>query len=235
MELVVLDRIDMTMDLDGLRAELGPGGAFAPAAASLRPLLDEAPALARPRAAYRLSSCDPGAGSTVLVDGISLSSRILSTHLEETHRAFPFVATCGPELAAWSATKGAPLERFWADAIMARALAAALRAVESELRRRFGLEEIGTLGPGSLGDWPMEEQVPLFRVLGDVEGAVGVRLTAGLMMDPVHSLSGIMFPTAGAFDQCRLCPRERCSSRSAPYEDHLYETRYGSADATSAG
>ncbi len=234
MEFVVLDGIDMAMDLDGLRAELGPRGASAPAAASLRPLLDEALALARPRAACRLSSCDPGTGSTVLVDGIAFSSRILSTHLAETHRAFPFVATCGPELAAWSATKGEPLEGFWADAIMARALAAAVRALESELRRRFGLREIGTLGPGSLGDWPIQDQVPLFRVLGDVEGAVGVRLTTGLMMDPVHSLSGIMFPTAGDFDQCRLCPREPCPSRSAPYEDHLCGTRHGRGATTSA-
>jgi hypothetical protein len=230
MELAVLDRIEMMIDVDGLAAELCLGRAGTAAAAPLRPLLAEALALARPRVAYRLSTCEPETGIAVLIDGVALRSRILAVHLEGAHRAFPFVATCGRELAAWSALKRDPLERFWAQAIMARALATAVEALGRELRQRFGLQETGILSPGSLGDWPIEDQVPLFRVLGDVEGALGVRLTEGLMMDPVHSLSGMVFPTTTDFDQCRLCPREPCPARRTAFEDNLYETRYGRRD-----
>jgi hypothetical protein len=47
------------------------------------------------------------------------------------------------------------------------------------------------------------------------------------MMDPVHSVSGILFPTEEDFEECSLCPREDCPKRRAPFEEHLYETRYG--------
>ena len=42
-----------------------------------------------------------------------------------------------------------------------------------------------------MADWPIEEQQPLFRLLGDTERAVGVRLTDSMLMVPTKSVSGI--------------------------------------------
>jgi hypothetical protein len=77
------------------------------------------------------------------------------------------------------------------------------------------------MGPGQLKDWPLEEQRPLFALLGDVEGAVGVTLSDSLLMIPRKSLSGIYFPTEIPFMACQLCPKESCPSRKARYDEKL--------------
>jgi hypothetical protein len=72
-----------------------------------------------------------------------------------------------------------------------------------------------------LEDWPIEEQRPLFSILGDVEGSIGVRLNQSLLMIPGKSLSGIYFPTEIPFYSCQLCPRKSCPSRKASYDERL--------------
>jgi hypothetical protein len=110
---------------------------------------------------------------------------------------------------------------------MDRALTRACNFLEEHLKELYGLDKTGMMSPGSLIDWPVEEQRPLFSILGDIQGSIGVHLTEGLMMDPVQSVSGILFPTDEEFEECSLCPREDCPKRRAPFEEHLYETRYG--------
>jgi len=82
------------------------------------------------------------------------------------------------------------------------------------------------MAPGSLVDWPIEEQAPLFKLLGDVENSIGVKLTDSLLMLPAKSISGIYFPTEVSFFSCQLCPRQRCESRKAKYDPGLAE-QYG--------
>jgi hypothetical protein len=72
-----------------------------------------------------------------------------------------------------------------------------------------------------LADWPIEEQAPLFKLLGDVETSIGVQLTDSLLMLPAKSISGIFFPTEISFISCQLCPRKRCESRKAKFDDKL--------------
>ena len=75
------------------------------------------------------------------------------------------------------------------------------------------------MSPGSLEDWPIQEQLPLFALLGEAPAAIGVRLTESLLMLPGKSVSGIFFPSASTFFSCRLCPRERCEGRKARYDE----------------
>ncbi|MBW1696988.1 MAG: hypothetical protein JRH18_18185 [Deltaproteobacteria bacterium] len=55
-------------------------------------------------------------------------------------------------------------------------------------------------------------------MLGDVETAIGVRLTESLLMIPRKSSSGIYFPTEIPFFACQLCLKEDCPSRKAAYD-----------------
>jgi hypothetical protein len=82
------------------------------------------------------------------------------------------------------------------------------------------------MAPGSLTDWPLREQRPLFALLGDTEALVGVRLTDSCLMLPNKSVSGIRFPTEKHFESCQLCPRPDCPGRRAPYDADLYDRRY---------
>jgi hypothetical protein len=227
MDLVVLDEIPFDVDPDRLGEELHINVGGPEMMASFKDMVLEAKEVARPKTAYKLAPFDKDEDHTVTIDGRTLTSRVLSHHLDDIYRVFPFVATCGRELADWADTKTDMMERFWTDAIKDRALMRAGEHLGEHLKQLYGLEKAGVMTPGSLTDWPIEEQRPLFEILGDIEGTIGVHLKQSLMMDPVQSVSGILFPTEEDFEECSLCPREDCPKRRAPFEEHLYETRYG--------
>ena len=86
-----------------------------------------------------------------MADGVTLSSRVLRANLADVHRAFPFVVTCGTELADWAESIEGTLEAFWADAIMEEALDAALDAVTEHMVRRYDLGQTSMMNPGSYG------------------------------------------------------------------------------------
>ena len=82
------------------------------------------------------------------------------------------------------------------------------------------------MNPGSLADWPLEEQRHLFRLLGEPRKAIGVELTESFLMVPIKSVSGLRFPSGAHYENCQLCPRDPCPGRRAPYDPDLYERRY---------
>ena len=120
----------------------------------------------------------------VVIDGVRFSSRILAVNLQETHRVFPYVATCGVELDAWAKSFDDLLQRYWADQICQAAVRVARLAVVELLQKRYQPGKLSRMGPGSLTDWPIEEQRPLFRLLGDTENTINVRLTDSMLMVP---------------------------------------------------
>jgi hypothetical protein len=86
--------------------------------------------------------------------------------------------------------------------------------------------QVFRLSPGSLSDWPIQEERPLFAILDNTRDLIGVHLTEGLMMVPTKSVSGILFPTEINFVSCQLCPREVCPGRKATYDKDLYDRKY---------
>ncbi|MGD2178888.1 MAG: vitamin B12 dependent-methionine synthase activation domain-containing protein [Anaerolineae bacterium] len=194
--------------------------------AQLESLVTEAQAIARPRAMYKVAFIDSRGDGSVVIGGITFHSRVLRVNLNDVHRVFPFAVTCGGELHEWMRGKDDLLLRYYADVISEEAMRAAAADLKRHLVRRYGLGRTSTMSPGSLGDWPIREQRPLFGLLGDPEEAIGLRLTDSMLMIPSKSVSGIRFPVERTFESCQLCQRERCPSRKAPYDGGLYERRY---------
>ena len=192
----------------------------------IEPLVQAAQAIARPKAMYKEASVEARDGRHVVIDGVRLTSRILSVNLEHVHRVFPFIVTCGAELEAWSETITDPFLRYCADTIKELALSAAYRALDAHLNERYGLEHLATMNPGSLADWPIEQQQLLFTLLGDPQQAIGVQLTESYLMTPTKSVSGIHFPPEDDYVNCALCQREACPNRRAPFEPELFERKY---------
>lgn len=225
MDAIVLDDIPFRLELDDLleRLHVDKGSADVE---QVEQLAREAEAAGKPRGLYKIAYVDSKGDDFVVVDGVKLTSRVLRVNLGDVHRVFPHVATCGPELEEWSAAIRDPLVGYWADSIKRVALGQASKAVSEHLAERFRPGELSSMAPGSLEDWPIEQQRPLFDILGDTEGLIGVRLTDSFLMRPIKSLSGIRFPTEVSFESCQLCPREKCSGRRAAYDPHLYETKY---------
>jgi hypothetical protein len=195
----------------------------------LAQLLDRAIPLATPKAMYRLAYIDAKAENSVVVAGVTLTSRVLRVNLEAAHRLFAYLITCGMELQTWSDGLDDMLLSYWADAIKEMALGTAQQALAAHLSACYDLGRTATMAPGSLADWPIREQRPLFRILGDPTSAIGVVLTDSFLMIPNKTVSGVRFPTEARFESCQLCPREGCPGRRAAYEPNLYASKYSSS------
>lgn len=232
MDAVVLKDIRFQPDIDGLKRKLRvkDGGRYADRFAGL---VQEAEAIARPRAMYGVAYVDTRSESSIVVDGIRFDSRVLRVNLEGAHRVFPFLATCGTELHDWAAAQNDILQRYYADEIAEAALRQVLGALREHMNELYRLGRTSTMSPGSLADWPIQAQRPLFSLFGDTEKLLGVRLTDSLLMVPSKSVSGICFPTEQTFASCQLCPRRGCPSRQAPYDAALYEKKYRVAKSES--
>jgi hypothetical protein len=140
---------------------------------------------------------------------------------------FLYLATCGTEIEDWSKSIGNDLlHQYWTDALKEMALRAAQKSLDNHLKDRFRLGRTTTMAPGSLEDWPITEQGPLFELFGDLNKAIGVRLNKNFLMLPIKSISGFRFLTETRFESCQLCTREDCPGRRALYDETLYERRF---------
>jgi hypothetical protein len=225
MDLFVLDDVPLSIDLDGLaqRLRLSEGSDDIQ---ELSELVLAAQAVARPKAMYKVAFITDRDDRSVVIDGIRFESRILSVNLAKAHRVFVHVATCGTELEAWAKSLDDLLHQYWAEQIQVAALRCASRALMADLTERFQPGKTSAMAPGSLGEWPLAQQRPLFACLGEVTETIGVRLTESLLMVPAKSVSGIRFPTEESFVSCQLCPRQDCPGRRAPYDAQLYDRKY---------
>jgi hypothetical protein len=222
---VILDNIPFQIDLDDLMQTLHvqvPGRHTG----ELVRLAQAAQAIGRPKAMYKVAYIESKGEDTIATDGVVFTSRVLRVNLEQAHKVFPYVVTCGLELEEWAHSIKDVLQRFWAEAVNEWALRSASQFLEKHLVEQYELGQISTMHPGSLADWPLQEQRRLFALLGDPQAAIGVRLTDGLLMVPAKSVSGIWFPTETSFASCQLCQRENCRGRRAPYDKELYQRKY---------
>ncbi|UCC76788.1 MAG: hypothetical protein JSW37_00050 [Anaerolineales bacterium] len=229
MDAIVLDRLPFELDMKVLRQRLRIAS-VSPYLGDLRHLLDEARAVARPKALYRVAFVEAKQDDYVVIEGVRLCSRVLRVNLGDAHRVFAYVATCGMELGQWCSSQSDLLRQFWAETIAEMALRGAIEALRQHLADRYHPGSLSSMAPGSLADWPLEEQRALFTILGNTEKLVGVRLTDHMLMIPIKSLSGIFFPTQISFESCQLCSRARCPGRRAPYDQGLYERKYRPAE-----
>lgn len=192
-------------------------------------LVQQAEALAKPKAYYRPAYVEERDDESVVIDGVRFTSRVLRVNLEAAHRVFPYVATCGVELEKWSLQLDDLLHRYWASIINEMAMRAAFQALETHIVEVYQLGKAARMNPGSLADWPISQQKPLFDLLGDVTQMTGVSLTESYLMLPIKSVSGLWFPTETSFESCQLCPREGCPGRRAAFDAALLANRYSPA------
>ena len=187
----------------------------------VRRLTESVKAVIAPAVTFRISYVDERLDDSVVIDGVRFTSRVLYHNLDGIGRVFPFVLTLGKTLEnVIEATRGM-LEKYLLDEIGNMALIEARGRFEQHLRSTFTLEKISCMAPGSLENWPIEQQRILFNLLCGVESAIGVSLTESCLMIPRKSISGIYFPSEVTFFSCQLCPRERCESRKARFNEEM--------------
>ncbi len=183
MEATVIDPLAFRLDVSALYERLRVRAAHRE---EVGKLVAEAEAVARPRVTYKLAFIEAKGAESVTADGVTFTSRVLRVNLDTLHRFFAFVGTAGRELEAWADSKQDVLAHFYADAINEAVLHAAMTTFAAHLTERFQLASTAVMNPGSLTDWPLREQRPLFALLGDVRSAISVELNDSLLMVPTQ-------------------------------------------------
>jgi hypothetical protein len=222
----VLDNLPFQIDVPALLRDMHvrPGSRHEP---ELLDLVKQAEGIARPKAAFKLVFIEGKGPETIKAEGIEFKSKVMRVHLDKLERFFAYVCTSGVELQAWADSYSDDLLMgFYADAVNQAVLRSAFGGFINHLANAYSLANPSAMNPGSLGDWPITQQRPLFDLLGDVTGAIGVQLTETYLMVPTKSVSGILFPTEESFASCQLCPRDSCPNRRAPYDPELFERKF---------
>jgi hypothetical protein len=187
----------------------------------LQDLVNRALPMLECRAAYTVSYVDKRQEDALVIDDIRFVSKVLRKNLDQAERVFPYVMTIGPGLEDQVGQCADVLEQYYLDVIGTVALTGVRQQLFDHLQSKYGLDKVSFMSPGSLPDWPLEQQRPLFALLGKGPADLGVSLTDTFLMLPKKSVSGICFPTEISFFSCQLCSRERCESRKAAYCEKL--------------
>lgn len=175
--------------------------------------------VSKAKAAFRVCYLGEKRKDAVVVGSVRFSSRVMARNLSDVGKVVPYVLTLGAKFDALVDDTEDILEKYLLDEIGNVALRESRRKLESHLLKKFAFEKISCMSPGSLADWPIEEQKKLFSLLEGVESAIRVRLTDHYLMVPRKSVSGIYFPSEVTFHSCQLCPRKRCESRKARFDE----------------
>ena len=188
-------------------------------ASNLEELIGLAGRLVKLRAVTDISYVGTMDADGVEVAGVFFRSRVLRHNLDGVQKVFPYIMTIGAELEHTASSGGDLLRQYYLEEIANLVLEQGAAWLAERLQARWGIPLLSNMSPGSLEDWPITEQTKLFSLFGDTEKTIGVRLTDRLLMLPRKSISGILFPSEEGFTACQLCPRERCPSRRAPYDE----------------
>jgi len=226
----ILDNIPFELDFDRLLSKLHLEKK-SKYTQKLQHLAETVEPIISPKAIYKISYIQDKGADTITIEGVTFTSRVLRVNLDEVERVFPYVATCGKEVDEIKFSSDDFLRRFFLDTIKEMALGASVGYLHNYLKTKYALGKVSGMSPGASAAevWPIEQQKELFSIFDNTEDLIGVKLTDSSLMIPTKSVSGILFPTEIPFESCQLCPRERCPSRRAPYDENLLKTRYGDA------
>lgn len=183
-------------------------------------LVAEAALVAHPRAVWKTAPVRYAEGEEVSCGGVDFRSAMLARNLSATAEAFPYLATCGNEIDRRFPDPGDPLAEYWLDQIKTAALYAVYDLLREKIRSTGGKGQLNAMNPGSGNArlWPLTQQVPLFRLIGDEASSwAGVALGDTLLMKPNKSVSGVFFFGADDYVSCTYCERAVCPNRRAAY------------------
>jgi hypothetical protein len=192
-----------------------------------RELAGAALAAASSKAIYQISHARVIDKTTVAIDGVSFTSKVLSKLLYNQDEVIPFIATIGKELDEMPVPPRDMLRQFVLDAIKTVILVEAVDYLTEYIKEKHTMPRVALMNPGELPDWPINQQKLLFDLFGGAEKQIGVSLMAGGVMKPIKSRSGIIFPNETGFLSCQLCTDLKCPGRRAKYDPEMVKEYLG--------
>ncbi len=187
--------------------------------------LEEAMPLIRqygaPKAIIKWAGVDRIEGDETTIDGVTFRSKVVADKLRDTPRVFLSVVTAGEGLERSGAFEDDPFLNTYDGALLFHASAYMIRY----MKEQFGFDGSSMLNPGSLPDWPIRNNFPLFEMIGNVE-EIGVSLNEAGYIKPWNSGSHIHFSGDG-YQNCSLCKKLDCIGRRARFNREEYIRIFG--------
>ncbi len=170
--------------------------------------------------------------NSINLGGVWFTSRVLTLNLESVERIFPYVITCGHEFDETAASMDI-LDRYYLDVVANTMLRLGQDKLRQIIQEKYLINKTSRMNPGSLQDWPLEQQKQLFSLLGDEDlfRQLRVSLTDSYMMLPQKTVAGLIYPTESTFESCQLCDRENCPQRRAPYDEEKVKKYFYAANS----
>ena len=184
--------------------------------------VEQARNLIHPRGIVGIAHVSSKNETTLKIDTEIFTSKILRVNLDSCDEVYPFLVTIGQELENLAAQQTSLTKKFFLEIIGDFSLTNAMWYIESKIKENNSLKRISSMSPGSLENWGIKQQIPLFKLFNKEAEQLGVNLTPSMLMKPRKSLSGIAFQTTKSFISCQLCPRDRCPGRRAKYSPEKF-------------
>lgn len=186
-------------------------------------LLKKTDEIAKPKGFFMECEVEQITENTVTVGGQTFQSSILAKKLKDQKVVYPYLSTCGMELADYAKTITDSLEQFAFDAVMEfyyRQIDSKVGGAVHDLLPEKKV--VSCSNPGSLIGWHIREQKKLFALFGENAEKIGVTLNDSYLMFPVKSVAGIRFESDGEIHDCELCRKSNCRARKAPFSMKAY-------------
>ena len=174
-----------------------------------------------PKAVIRWANVDRVEGDATTIEGVTFHSKVVADKLRDMPRVFLSVITAGSGLEQSGEFDDDPFLDMYNAALIYYASKYTVRY----MKERFGFDGSSTLDPGSLPDWPIKNNFPLFEMIGNVE-EIGATLNEKGYIDPWNSGSHIHFSGNG-YQNCTLCKNYDCVGRRAPFDRAEYVRIFG--------
>lgn len=190
-------------------------------------IFEECMKTACPKAACAMLPVTHLEDGRIAIGDETFDSKVMQVNFKDLHRTFGYVCTCGRELHDLMLSKEDVLEQYWVDAISEMVLMDASRRFHQGVCDQYDVKTLYSMNPGSLQDFPIQEQRKLFRLLAAETSEIGVELKESCLMIPKKSSSGFYFESEAHYTNCSLCPRLECPNRREPYNPDMMQSRFG--------
>ena len=174
-----------------------------------------------PKAVIRWANVDRVEGDETTIEGVTFRSKVVADKLRDMPRVFLSVITAGKGLEQSGEFEDDPFLNTFNGALIYHAT----QYTVNYMQETFGFDGSSTLDPGSLPDWPIRNNFPLFEMIGNVE-EIGVSLNEKGYIDPWNSGSHIHFSGNG-YKNCSLCKNYDCVGRRARFDRAEYLRIFG--------
>ena len=174
-----------------------------------------------PKAIIKWANVDRINGDKTTIEGVTFCSKVVADKLSGMPRVFLSVVTAGDGLEKSGQFEDDPFLNTYNGALLFHAT----KFMINYMKEKFGFDGSSMLNPGSLPDWPIQNNFALFDMIGNVD-EIGVELNEAGYIKPWNSGSHIHFPGDG-FMSCSLCKKLDCVGRRARFDREEYVRIFG--------